>query len=327
MKTLHKLTPLFRLIFAALVLAAAMTLLYRGASGPSSAQQSQQSPQERQIEKLIAKHVPLHIKVTKEKEKAWKDLKNENWAHDFELEITNTGGRSIYFFYLLTYFDVPTDSGAALIAPIHYGRPEIGNLGMKANVDDVPIKPGESKVFRINPNILLSWDKGRREKGWRLPTKVRIRLQGLSFGDGTGLMLDEGVPYGKPGPEAFRETNPASPLPRKRDPVNWRAAIKRSIQTRESKTDLPAALLPVNYFETHSELTASSEVPIDDCDPACEHRVNNFRPRCYGCEPLNDPIKQPSGPCTSIDPGNVTCTIPETGYSYPCATSSADLYE
>lgn len=43
MKSLHKLTPLFRLIFATLVLAVAITLLYRGAFNSTSAQQCPKS--------------------------------------------------------------------------------------------------------------------------------------------------------------------------------------------------------------------------------------------------------------------------------------------
>jgi hypothetical protein len=197
MKSLRKLAPLFRLVFASLILAISVFLLYRGASGPTNAQQSEPSPQERRFENLNAKHVPLDIKITREKEKAWKDLKNGNWAHDFELEITNTGDKPIYSFYMLMFFDVPTDFGTELIAPVHYGRPEIGDPKVKATADDVPLKPGESKVFKIHPNVLLSWDKGYREKGWRLPTKVRIKLEGLSFGDGTGLVTNEGVPLPK----------------------------------------------------------------------------------------------------------------------------------
>lgn len=193
-----------RFLFGMFVLGLALTLLIKGGFGPISAEQSP-TQQERQFENRIAKHVPLDVKLTKAKEKNWKDLKNENWARDFELEITNRGDKSIYFFYLLTFFDVPTEFETELIAPIHYGRPEIGNLGVKATADDVPIKPGESKVFKINPNILLAWEKGRREKGWRLPTKVRIKLEGLSYGDGTGLMLDDGVPYPKATPETLRQ--------------------------------------------------------------------------------------------------------------------------
>jgi hypothetical protein len=63
MSSLHKLTPLFRLLFASLVLTIALVLPYRGASGPTNAQQSQ--PQERQVENTIPKLVPLDVKLTK----------------------------------------------------------------------------------------------------------------------------------------------------------------------------------------------------------------------------------------------------------------------
>jgi len=39
--------------------------------------------------------------------------------------------------------------------------------------------------------------KSEREKGWRLPKKGRIKFEVLTFGDGTGLMSNEGVPYPK----------------------------------------------------------------------------------------------------------------------------------
>lgn len=55
-------------------------------------------PQERQVENTIPKHVPLDVKLTKAKEKNWKDLKNENWARDFEVEVTNTEDKPIYTF-------------------------------------------------------------------------------------------------------------------------------------------------------------------------------------------------------------------------------------
>ena len=50
-----------------------------------------QSTEERELEDKIPKHLPIKVKIKKEKEKAFKDLKNEKWLRDFELEITNTG--------------------------------------------------------------------------------------------------------------------------------------------------------------------------------------------------------------------------------------------
>lgn len=116
MQSLHRLVPLFRLL-ASLILSDALLLLLKGASGPISAQQSPSAQQERQIENTVPKHVPLDIKVTKEKEKNWKDLKNENWAQDFELEITNTGDKPIYTFYLMVYFDAPFKLTSILSLP------------------------------------------------------------------------------------------------------------------------------------------------------------------------------------------------------------------
>jgi hypothetical protein len=300
MKSLRKLTPLFRLLFASLVLAIALALLYRGASSPTNAQNPQpaHSPTERQFENLNAKHVPLDIKITKEKEKAWKDLKNQKWARDFELEITNTGDKPIYSLYLLMFFDVPTDFGDQLIAPIHYGRPEIGDPAVKATADDVPIKPGESKVFKIHPNILLSWDKGYREKGWRLPTKVRVKLEHLSFGDGTGLLTNEGVFYPRVSPGLSQRKNLPSPTRGKRDSVNWRSAIKTSIKTQASTTRLPAVLLPVTYFGPFA--ATISEVQMDECEPGCEHRRERLETTCYGCEPQNVTFYDSEGPCTRL---------------------------
>ena len=196
MKSLRKLTPIFRLLFATFILAIALVLFYRGASGPTNAQQSA-PPQERQVENTIPKHVPLDVKLKKEKEKAWKDLKNEIWARDFEVEVTNTGEKPIYTFGFILYFDVPNDNQDNFRADIIYGRPEISQIGSKPTADDVPLKPGESKILTLQP-LDVNWlEKGRREKGWRLPTKVKIKVAGLNFGDGTGFVLDQPVPRPK----------------------------------------------------------------------------------------------------------------------------------
>src|SRR3954466_16023850 len=218
MKSLRKLSPLFRLLFASLILAVALLLLYRGASGPTNAQQSQ--PQERQVENTIPKHVPLDVKLTKEKEKNWKNLTNENWARDFEVEITNTGDKPIYSFRIRLYFDVPNGSQDNSFTDIIYGRLEIGQPGSKVTADDIPLKPGESKVFTLPPGAVRSAEWGRREKGYRLPTKVKIKIGGLNFGDGTGFVLDQPVPIQKRSPEMSKLDDFNSQPWRKRDNGN-----------------------------------------------------------------------------------------------------------
>jgi hypothetical protein len=49
------------------------------------------SSEERELDNTVPKHLPIKVQIKKEKEKAFKDLKNEKWVRDFELEITNTG--------------------------------------------------------------------------------------------------------------------------------------------------------------------------------------------------------------------------------------------
>src|SRR5258708_1238763 len=55
---------------------------------------------ERTIENTIPKDVPIKIKIKKEKEQSFKDLNNEEWVREFELEVTNTGDKPIYFLFL-----------------------------------------------------------------------------------------------------------------------------------------------------------------------------------------------------------------------------------
>src|SRR5574341_1226841 len=244
MKTLRKQYTLLRLVFASLILAMAVLLLWKGASGPINAQQSPAAQQERQIENTVPKHVTLDIKIRKEKEQAWKDLKNENWAEDFELEIKNTGEKPIYTFYLLLYFDVPTEFGAESIAQIYYGRPEISDPKVKPSEDDVPIKPGESKVFKIDQSVLRAWEKGRREKSRPLPTKVRIDFYQLTFGDGTGLMFNKAVPY--PYRKSSQSLKPGTRQQTVRRREKWRSTPIREVGAQTNKKIFPAAHPPVN---------------------------------------------------------------------------------
>jgi hypothetical protein len=223
---LRKLSPVFRLVFASLILAIGLVLLFKGASGPMNAQSP--SPQERQVENTIPKHVPLDVKLTKEKEKNWKDLKNENWARDFELEITNTGDELIYTVGIRLYFDVSNQPQDFPFADILYGRPEISRLGSKPTADDVPLKPGESKTLRLQPGDTKWLEWGRRQKGWRLPTKVKIKFLFLTFGNGTGLEFD-GNRYPKHPSESSKVDNFSPQLrQRKRTPVNWRSVMMKA---------------------------------------------------------------------------------------------------
>jgi biopolymer transport protein ExbD len=52
-----------------------------------------QSTEERELENTLPKHLPIKVKIKKEKEKAFKDLKNDKWLHELEIEVTNIGDK------------------------------------------------------------------------------------------------------------------------------------------------------------------------------------------------------------------------------------------
>jgi hypothetical protein len=320
MKSLRTFTPLFRLLFASPMVAIALVLLYKGASGPINAQQSPSAQQERQVENMIPKHVPIDVKITKEKEKAWKDLKNENWAKDFELEITNTGDKPIYELELLLWFDVPNESQDELIAPIIYHNPGISHARSIATPDDIPIKPGESKKFTIHRGNLAAWDKLGREQHWRLPSKVKIEFQLVSFGDGTGFIGDKAAPYPVVRPKASPRNSFASPPRGKRDTLNWRSTETQRGRAHKNSKNLPA-VLPVSYFESPSTaVVADVAAQSYQCEPGCGPVDFDFRVVCYGCFPHRDYSyrNDPTLPCAHIIYPTEFCTIPETGESYEC---------
>jgi hypothetical protein len=179
------------LLATALLSAMLLTLAITCNLGTGGA--SVKAQEERQLENLMPKHIPLGVKIKKEKEKEFKDLNNEKWARDFELEVTNTGDKPIYAFYLLLTLDIKDQNYQDILAPVYYGRTELGDLRVKATTDDVPLNPKESIVLKLHPGMLDAWDIIKRKENWRLPKKIRIKLTGLNFGDGTGYMGNNGI--------------------------------------------------------------------------------------------------------------------------------------
>lgn len=56
-----------------------------------------QNIEARELEDTTPKHLPIKIKIREEKEKAFKDLRNEHWLSDLEIEVKNIGDKPIYF--------------------------------------------------------------------------------------------------------------------------------------------------------------------------------------------------------------------------------------
>ena len=206
-----------------------------------------------------------------------------------------------------------------MLTDIKYHTPGIRHNDSIATADDIPIKPGESKRFTIQRGNLLAWDKLGRERHWRLPTKVKIEFQFLSFGDGTGFLGDKAAPF-PVRPKTTQRSSFTSPARGKPANVRRNMAMGKGRRTPRSTSILPA-VLPVSYFRAHStSTTPNAAVPFYDCEPGCAPVDHDFYVTCYGCDAHNDYwySNDSSLPCGQIYYPTETCTIPETGESYTC---------
>ncbi len=149
--------------------------------------------EERVFENAIPENAPIRIKIKKEKEKSFKNLKDENWLREFELEVKNTGEKPIYFIYINLITDVEL-SGGPLIFALVYGRAELGDIITKVGPDDPSIKPGETYVFKIHPGQVQGWEKSVREKTQPDASRIKAKIEMLSYGDGTGYFINKPYP-------------------------------------------------------------------------------------------------------------------------------------
>jgi len=158
--------------------------------------------EEREFVDTTPKHLPIKVKIKKEKEQAFKDLKNEKWVRDLEIEVTNTGDKPIYLLHFtLALPEVKDETGNNVGFVLHYGRAELGDIKTKAEPDDVPIKPGETYVFTITDGQVLGWESYMKKHNKPLPKKVVLEFGTISFGDGTGFWATDGIPYPNPSKE------------------------------------------------------------------------------------------------------------------------------
>jgi hypothetical protein len=229
----------------------AAIFLINGTLAPSIAQ----SNEERELKDTIPKHLPIKVKIKKEKEKAFKDLKNEKWLRDFELEVTNTGDKPIYLLHMLLI--LPEITAPYMIVPdgnkmgfsLHYGRRELIDIETKAGPDDVPIKPGETYVFRFSDLTVQSWERFRQRENKPDAKKLILHFQVLSFGDGTGFVGTDGIPI--PNPSNQRSSlDRCGPEPNLIDSggAKIQQTAQRTQPTRYSINELPAKFLLANFL-------------------------------------------------------------------------------
>jgi hypothetical protein len=143
--------------------------------------------QERLLEYIVPSEVPIRIEV--QNSQKVKDLQNANWLRDFGIKVTNTGSKPIYFMVFgVGMPEVITPGGKPLGFSLWYGRPELIDVTKKlASPADIPIKPGESTILRIEESNLKAWERERASGHLADALKIIIHSQTIGFGDGTGI--------------------------------------------------------------------------------------------------------------------------------------------
>lgn len=107
----------------------------------------------------------------------------------------NIGEKPIY--YLVFALGVPDAKIANNYQTfvIAYGRVELSDLNNRPTPDDNPIRPGETKVLKIEDVGVRGWDEARA--AGLVPRRIRgakLVFQDLKFGDGTGFEGGTGSP-------------------------------------------------------------------------------------------------------------------------------------
>ena len=151
----------------------------------------------RSFENKIPSHVPLKIKIKKEKEERALDLNNKNWFRDIEIEVTNTSDKPVYFLSMFVEMpDLPQDRpGVIKVFLLSYGRGEFFEQNTKPIPDDIPIEPKTTFTFVLNENEIVGYEKWRTRNNSKEPLKLEIWLNHLSYGDGTGFTTLGALPF------------------------------------------------------------------------------------------------------------------------------------
>jgi hypothetical protein len=283
--------------------------------------------EERQLEDLIPKHVPLRTKIRKEKEKEFRDLTNQNWIDDLEIEVTNIGDKPIYSFYLMLVTELKWENGDRVVFSVDYGRTELGDHRVRATSYDIPVKPGESVVLRLHSGLVSGWKKARLRENRPQPKRIRVMLETLSFGDGTGYIGEDGlaVPH-KSGGQSLCVPPPIRGVPKV---LEWRLSVRGNPPSFSfiPSVILPASFLPVSFLSADSPniITSRPEPMPDFCCPyGCTSLIPHTEHPCVNCPNQTrftiTYCADPDGGCYNPSYDHVVCTIPQTGQEYWCQT-------
>jgi hypothetical protein len=174
-----------------------------------------------------------------------KDLKNEGWLGDLEIEAENTGNKPIYFLRLgLIFADVREDSGNEIGYSLVYGRGQLIDIGNRAEDGDISILPGGTYVFKLHDSYVKGWDWYRTKVEKKpQPKKITIVFGTLNFGDGTGFVGADGTPVPEKQSPASDKKEPS----RAEHHLGFRRVHPPDTRPQRTAFFLPAEYSPINF--------------------------------------------------------------------------------
>lgn len=176
------------------LLCGAVIFLINGALTPEKS--NAQISGERVIENLVPRHVPIKIKIREDKEKALKDMNNDKWTSDLELEVTNTSDKPIYLLELWVEMpEVISENGRRMGFTLRFGRSDFIDFDARARPDDSTIQPKQIHVFKIDERFQKGWAAYKTRAHKADPKRIEITFTQLSFGDGSGFNGSDAKPY------------------------------------------------------------------------------------------------------------------------------------
>lgn len=264
----------------------------------------------RSFESKIPPHVPLKIKIKKEKEEKVLDINNKDWFKDIEIEVTNTSDKPIYFLSLnVELADLaPERPNAMRVFFLSYGRGEFFEQNTKPIPEDIPIEPKATHTFVITEGQRDGYENWRTENNGRDAAKLQIWINHLSYGDGTGFTSLGALPFPfKNNPDELGRC-----LQKPRPPDEWAKIPRTFLGLLAQNLREPAPYMPVNFFSENqvapSDTLGSSTLP-DICCPGTS--CNKWKPGEYDCAcAINAPTVKTTA-CT--DPLGTCGTLIELG--------------
>lgn len=167
---------------------------------------SAQAPGERKVNVHTYNRMPVMVKEIRNLNKG------DDWYRDLEIEVKNISRWPIYYIALgLEFPNIPALTPPQPLADgnmptkvttgfsVKYGDSRLSDVRVLVGPDDVPIKPGESHVFKI-PAAYVKGIESMNKTGNLSPDawkQIELSFDIISFGDGTGYLGNQRVLYSK----------------------------------------------------------------------------------------------------------------------------------